>query len=118
MQNHQGAAVGTCGHRSEDLTNKLLTRTHLVSDIEAVKALACRVLRIHELRGADALQLGAASLGRTVIPRASPYTRMIGGWPWLPSGKGFESSRQDEPSNVSHSPFSCCSPETDKSEET
>ena len=60
MQNHQGSAVGTCGHRSEDLTNKLLTCTHLVSDIEAVKALACRVLRIHELRGADALRLGAA----------------------------------------------------------
>lgn len=33
---------------------------HVVIDVERVKALAARLLRLHSLRAADALQLGAA----------------------------------------------------------
>ena len=46
--------------RAEALADELAARTHVVSDVERVKALACRLLRVHVLRGADALQLGAA----------------------------------------------------------
>jgi len=45
---------------AEALAANLLRRTHTVTDVERVKALACRLLRVHSLRGADALQLGAA----------------------------------------------------------
>jgi hypothetical protein len=46
--------------QAEALAGELVARTHVVSDVARVKALACRLLRVHVLRGADALQLGAA----------------------------------------------------------
>jgi len=45
---------------AEKLTEELLNRATKIADIEGVKVLARRMLRIHELRAADALQLGAA----------------------------------------------------------
>ena len=39
---------------------ELAKRCHLIVDVELVKAIASRVLRVHSLRAADALQLGAA----------------------------------------------------------
>lgn len=45
---------------AEDVTREILRHTHVVTDVERVKAIAVRVLRIHSLRAADALQLGAA----------------------------------------------------------
>jgi predicted nucleic acid-binding protein len=45
---------------AEGLAGELARRTHVVTDSERVKALACRLLRVHPLRAADALQLGAA----------------------------------------------------------
>jgi predicted nucleic acid-binding protein len=38
----------------------LVQACHVVVDVEGVKALASRLLRVHPLRAADALQLGAA----------------------------------------------------------
>lgn len=38
----------------------LMDRSHVVIDVEAVKSLAARLLRLHPLRASDALQLGAA----------------------------------------------------------
>jgi uncharacterized protein len=46
--------------RAEDLAASLLERTHTVTDVERVKLAAIRLLRIHGLRAADALQLAAA----------------------------------------------------------
>jgi len=46
--------------RAESLLVELAKRCHLIVDVESVKAIACRVLRVHSLRAADALQLGAA----------------------------------------------------------
>jgi hypothetical protein len=46
--------------RAEALLAELLTHTHVVADVERVKEHACRLLRVHALRGADSLQLGAA----------------------------------------------------------
>jgi hypothetical protein len=46
--------------RAEDLAGTVLERTHVVVDVERVKAVAIRLLRVHGLRAADALQLGAA----------------------------------------------------------
>jgi hypothetical protein len=34
--------------------------SYIVADVDSVKALATRLLRVHALRAADALQLGAA----------------------------------------------------------
>ena len=34
--------------------------THVIADLERVKSFACRLLRVHALRSADALQLAAA----------------------------------------------------------
>lgn len=45
---------------AETLTAEVLRHAHLVTDVERVKALASRLLRVHALRAADALQLGAA----------------------------------------------------------
>lgn len=39
---------------------QLVGTCHVVMDVEAVKALATRLLRVHPLRAFDALQLGAA----------------------------------------------------------
>jgi len=45
---------------AEELAAELVARAHTVTDVERAKALACRLLRVHGLRGADALQLAAA----------------------------------------------------------
>jgi len=42
--------------RSEELS----AASHVIIDVESVKTRGCRLLRIHGLRAADALQLGAA----------------------------------------------------------
>ncbi len=47
-------------NRAESLLTEFAKRSHLIIDVERVKTTACRVLRIHSLRAADALQLGAA----------------------------------------------------------
>ena len=39
---------------------EMMDRCHVVIDVEAVEALAARLLRLHPLRAFDALQLGAA----------------------------------------------------------
>jgi len=41
-------------------TDELVRACHVVVDVEAVKLRAARLLRVHALRAADALQLGAA----------------------------------------------------------
>ena len=45
---------------AETRVDQLLKISHVVFDLEAVKAQARRLLRLHVLRAADALQLGAA----------------------------------------------------------
>lgn len=55
---------GEIGERSarqaEDLAATLVERTHVVTDVEHVKGIAVRLLRVHALRAADSLQLAAA----------------------------------------------------------
>ncbi|MSP61850.1 MAG: hypothetical protein EXR72_16250 [Myxococcales bacterium] len=45
---------------AEERLDELVRTCHVVIDVEAVKAGARRLLRLHPLRAADALQLGAA----------------------------------------------------------
>jgi hypothetical protein len=45
---------------AEARTIDLISRAHVVADLELVKSTAARVLRLHPLRAADALQLAAA----------------------------------------------------------
>jgi predicted nucleic acid-binding protein len=40
--------------------SELAAASYVVADVESVKAAAARLLRVHPLRAADALQLGAA----------------------------------------------------------
>jgi hypothetical protein len=46
--------------KAEQRTDELVRASHVVVDVEAVKSRAARLLRLHVLRAADALQLGAA----------------------------------------------------------
>src|SRR5262249_48847777 len=55
-----GALVEQAAREAEKLVRDLIARAHIVSDVERVKTLTIRVLRVHALRAADALQLGAA----------------------------------------------------------
>jgi predicted nucleic acid-binding protein len=55
-----GLLAERAAREAEDLANDLMRQAHVVSDVERVKALAARLLRVHTLRAADALQLGAA----------------------------------------------------------
>jgi len=55
-----GALNERAARAAEDVASDLLNRAHIVFDVDRVKTLAVRVLRMHELRAGDALQLGAA----------------------------------------------------------
>lgn len=48
--------------RADQRALQFAAASHTVVDVESVKALARRLLRVHALRAADALQLGAALL--------------------------------------------------------
>lgn len=55
-----GAMTEADAQAAELRTQQLADASHVVTDIEGVKALARRSLRVHALRAADALQLAAA----------------------------------------------------------
>jgi uncharacterized protein len=55
-----GALAEQGAREAEGLARELIARAHIVSDVERVKTTTIRVLRVHALRAADALQLGAA----------------------------------------------------------
>lgn len=55
----------TTERRAEELT----AASHVVADVESVKALATRLLRVHNLKAADAMQLGAALVWAAGRPR-------------------------------------------------
>ena len=57
--------------RAEDLAGSVLERTHVVTDVERVKSIAIRLLRVHALRAADALQLAAALVWADGVPGGS-----------------------------------------------
>jgi predicted nucleic acid-binding protein len=50
----------SAAEEAEALASDLLEAVHLVVDVERVKALSARLLRVHALRAADAMQLAAA----------------------------------------------------------
>jgi predicted nucleic acid-binding protein len=56
----EGALDERAAREAEEVARELVTRAHVVSDVERVKVIATRLLRVHALRAADALQLGAA----------------------------------------------------------
>lgn len=56
----EGAIDEGVARQAETRLDELLHACHVVVDVEAVKALAARLLRLHPLRAFDALQLGAA----------------------------------------------------------
>jgi uncharacterized protein len=47
-------------HIAEARLDDVVRNSHVVVDVESVKSLAARLLRLHPLRAFDALQLGAA----------------------------------------------------------
>ena len=55
-----GQVSERAAREAEALGVDLVKRAHTVTDVERTKALARRLLRVHTLRAADALQLAAA----------------------------------------------------------
>jgi hypothetical protein len=55
-----GALPERAVRQAESIAVDLVGGAHVVTDVERVKQVACRLLRIHALRGADACQLAAA----------------------------------------------------------
>lgn len=55
-----GLLVEHAATQAETLCDELLARAHVVTHVDRVKEAARRLLRVHALRAADALQLGAA----------------------------------------------------------
>jgi len=58
----EGALAEGIATQAEAFASEVIGGTHVVTDVERVKPLAARLLRVHPLRAADALQLGAALL--------------------------------------------------------
>jgi hypothetical protein len=56
----EGALPEETAAEAEARIDEVVRASHLVIDIEGVKAQARRLLRLHPLRSADSLQLGAA----------------------------------------------------------
>jgi hypothetical protein len=56
----EGALDDADAREAERIAGDLCERAVMVTDVERVKALAVRLLRVHRLRAADALQLAAA----------------------------------------------------------
>src|SRR5262249_36587065 len=56
----EDALVESAAPGAEEVARELMACAHIVSDIERVKTIATRLLRVHALRAADALQLAAA----------------------------------------------------------
>jgi uncharacterized protein len=56
----EGALAIAQRDAAEEAADTLLRAAHTIVDVEAVKLRARRALRVHPLRAADALQLGAA----------------------------------------------------------
>ena len=70
----EGTLAESAARQAETRLDELVRVCHVVIDVEPVKALAARLLRLHPLRAFDALQLGAAlhwaegqPHGRTVL---------------------------------------------------
>lgn len=59
-QVREGALDEADARVAEARTQELADASYTVADVEGVKGLARRLLRVHALRAADALQLGAA----------------------------------------------------------
>ena len=57
-----GALDETTARQSELRARELIAASYLIVDVEGTKGLASRLLRVHPLRAADALQLAAALL--------------------------------------------------------
>lgn len=65
----EGALSERHARQAEDLGFDIFRRAHVVTDVERVKLMASRLLRLHPLRAADALQLAAAELWSDGDPR-------------------------------------------------
>ncbi len=56
----EGGLAESAAHTAEEILGELVRATHVVADVERVKSSSLRLLRLHALRAADALQLAAA----------------------------------------------------------
>ncbi|MBI5628106.1 MAG: type II toxin-antitoxin system VapC family toxin [Candidatus Rokubacteria bacterium] len=59
--------------RAEDRMDELVRACHVIIDVDAVKSLATRLLRLHPLRAFDAMQLGAALHWAEGHPQGRPF---------------------------------------------
>lgn len=64
----EGELPERTAREAEDFAAALVERSHVVTDVERVKGVAQRLLRVHALRAADALQLAAALVWADGVP--------------------------------------------------
>jgi hypothetical protein len=57
---HEGTLAEDAVRKADQRSLALAAASHTVVDVDSVTSLGCRLLRVHSLRAADALQLGAA----------------------------------------------------------
>ena len=57
-----GQVAEEVAHAADVRSQELMAASYTVADVDMVKGIAQRLLRVHALRAADALQLGAALL--------------------------------------------------------
>lgn len=59
---HEGALDSDGFAKAESRADRQFRASYTITDIEGAKSVACRLLQVHPLRAADALQLAAALL--------------------------------------------------------
>lgn len=64
----EGELPERTAREAESVAAELAERSHVVTDVERVKGIALRLLRVHTLRAADALQLAAALVWADGVP--------------------------------------------------
>ena len=87
------------GEITEALASRLLTRIHALAEAayeveptEEVRAAACRILRVHELRAADALQLAAGLVWAEYRPSGMGFVCLDARLREAAAREGFEVS--------------------------
>jgi predicted nucleic acid-binding protein len=91
-----GVVAERAAAHAETFVDELVARCHAVTDVERVKGLARRALRLHALRSADALQLGAALIAFGRRPRRRGFVALDDRLLGAAAGEGFDAIRPGE----------------------
>jgi len=85
----EGALSEKDAHLAEARTDELARACHVIFNLEAVQSQARRLLRLHPLRAADALQLAAALEWAKGKPSGRTFITLDKQLAWAASREGF-----------------------------